>query len=102
MENVSPIRIFDFIRIIRIMFFIYTFYISLAAIALMLAFKLLESHRGEIGWWQDLVRRADKRVHDMRAKLVAKYRLYKKIAYLFVFEFLPAYAYRQTVRLKDY
>ena len=78
------------------------FYISFVGIFGMITFKAVESRMGKVQIWSRYMGAADARVHIWRQKLTAKYQLWKKIAYLFVFEFLPAYAYRQVVRLKDY
>ena len=68
----------------------------------MFGIKLVESHRGEISWWARLISRADARIHYWMRWVEGKYVLYKKIASIFVFEFLPAYLFEQVVKLKDY
>ena len=78
------------------------FYISFVCLCFMLTFKMIEGRVGEIGWWARMRKVWDDRMHVWREKLWATWTLWKKIAYLFVFEFLPAYAYKQTLKLKDY
>jgi hypothetical protein len=78
------------------------FYISFSCITVMLGIKLIEKHRGEISWWASLIDRADARIHRFLRMLEGKYRLWKKISGIFIFEFLPAYLFEQVVKLKDY
>ena len=46
--------------------------------------------------------RGDVLLQDMLAFVLGKYSLYKKIARLFVFDFLPSYVYELLVQAKDY
>ncbi len=68
----------------------------------MLLFKVVEQRLGGVNWWANFIARADHRINVLVKKLHFKYRIWKKIASIFVFEFLPAYAYEQVVKLKDY
>ncbi len=78
------------------------FTLSFAGIAFMLGSKLAEERFGTFHWWSKMAAWADAYLHRMIVKAVRKYQLYKRIAYLFFFEFLPAYAYKKTIELKDY
>jgi hypothetical protein len=75
---------------------------SFAAITFMLASKLAEARFGEFHWWSKMASWGDQKVHGVMTVVVQKYQLYRKIAYIFIFEFLPAIAYHKTIELKDY
>ncbi len=83
--------------------FIETIFVSsFAGIAFMLCSKLAEERFGKFHWWSRMAHFADQKVHSLSTLLIQKYSLYKKIASIFFFEFLPAYAYHKAVALKDY
>lgn len=63
---------------------------------------MIEQKLGSFPLWTRLVSRTDEVVHDIVSRLVGKYQLWKKIAYLFIFNFLPSYAYELLVKMKDY
>lgn len=46
--------------------------------------------------------KGDHKIHDLFDVLVFKYNRYKMISHIFVFEFLPSYAYELLVKMKDY
>jgi len=75
---------------------------SFVALLAMIGTKMIEQRLGSFPLWTRLVSRTDEVVHDMISRLVAKYQLWKKIVYLFIFNFLPAYAYELLVKMKDY
>ena len=68
----------------------------------MVGSKVVEERFGAFHWWKKMATSADQTVHRLITMVTKKYQLYKKIAFLFLFEFLPAYAYRKTIELKDY
>jgi hypothetical protein len=78
------------------------FYVSLIGIVGMLSFKVVEEKLGGVHWWSRFIDSADKKIHQYIFIAGQKYRLWKKIASLFVFDFLPAYLYHQSTKLKDY
>lgn len=75
---------------------------SFVALLAMLGTKMIEQKLGSFPLWTRLVSKTDEVVHDIMSRLLAKYQLYKKIAYLFIFNFLPSYAYELLVKMKDY
>jgi hypothetical protein len=50
----------------------------------------------------NLSARGDVVIRQWIAQMVGKWNLYKKIARLFVFDFLPSYIYELLVKAKDY
>ncbi|MEI6843179.1 MAG: hypothetical protein WCK48_01565 [bacterium] len=68
----------------------------------MIGSKLFEIHFRKFHFVSKFLISCDERVHKMIALGVFKYKQYRKIAGLFLFDFLPAYAYELTVKLKDY
>ena len=64
--------------------------------------KVFEIKVRKINFLSDLFIKGDKRIHQIRNMAFAKYRLYKRIANIFIFEFLPSYLYELLVRMKDY
>ena len=78
------------------------FGLSFLGIAGMLSFKLVEERMGGVNWWTNFIVRADSKIHQLISQSAVKYKLWKKVVLVFIFEFLPAYAYEQTIKLKDY
>src|SRR5581483_168371 len=50
------------------------------------------------GWFK----KGDAKLHAFREQAIFAYNRYKKIARIFIFDFVPAYAYEQLTKLKDY
>lgn len=75
---------------------------SFVALLAMIGTKMIEQKLGSFPLWTRLVSKTDEAVHDMVSRVLAKYQLYKKIVYLFIFNFLPAYTYELLVKMKDY
>lgn len=78
------------------------FVISLLGIAGVIGSKIFEMKVRKVNFIAKLVAKGDERIHASIAFISFKYRVYKKIAALFVFDFLPSYAYELSVKLKDY
>ena len=78
------------------------FFVSLFAILAMLGSKVFEIKVRKIQKLADFYKRGDAKIHQLIEKGIAKYNLYRKIAHIFVFEFLPSYAYELTTKLKDF
>ncbi len=100
--SIRIIRINSHIGIDTHMFTESIFTLSFAGIAFMLGSKLAEERFGKFHWWSKIALWSDRFVHEVSAAIVRKYRLYRKISYLFLFEFLPAYAYKKSGEFKDY
>ncbi len=78
------------------------FFASLVGICGMLAWKAFEIKVKRIHFISNLFRKGDEIVHNFENKLELKYKRYEMIANLFVFDFVPAYAYEKLVKMKDY
>lgn len=81
---------------------IYIFYSSLIALILMLLSKIVEIKVDNFNFWSNFSKRTDFFIDKIIDSVYKRVRLYRKIAYLFVFEFLPSYMYENTVKLKDF
>jgi hypothetical protein len=75
---------------------------SFVALLAMIGTKMIEQKLGSFPLWTRLVSKTDEWVHSWMDALIGKYQLWKKIAYLFIFNFLPSYAYELLVKMKDY
>ncbi len=75
---------------------------SFVALLAMIGTKMIEQRLGSFPLWTRLVSKTDEVVHDVVNRVIGKYQLWKKITYLFVFNFLPSYAYELLVKMKDY
>lgn len=78
------------------------FLISLIAITSMIAGKMFQMSARRIQIITKISAQGDRLMHSIVSSVTARYKLYKKIAYLFTFEFLPSYAYEILVKMKDY
>lgn len=75
---------------------------ALCGICLMLGWKIFEIKVHKISFISNLFARGDGVIRQGIDRGIFFYNRYKKISYLFLFEFLPSYAYELIVRLKDY
>ncbi len=78
------------------------FIVSLFAICALIGSKILEERVQKFSFWTNLSVKGDAKIHYYIERLIVQYNLARKIAYLFVFDFLPSYAYELLVRTKDY
>ena len=78
------------------------FFVSLFAILAMLGSKVFEIKVRKIDRLVNFCIKGDAKIHSWIGQAVSRYSRYKKIAHIFVFEFLPAYAYELSVKLKDF
>ncbi len=78
------------------------FIVSLCAIFGLLASKVFEIKVKKIGFLSRIFTKGDEKINQGIALGVFKYNRYKKIANLFIFDFLPSYAYELLVKMKDY
>lgn len=78
------------------------FYVSLLGMISVLGAKVFEMKVRRINSVSRLVAWGDSKIHQSIEFAIYKYRIYKKISALFIFDFLPSYAYELTVKLKDY
>lgn len=78
------------------------FVVSLLVLSAMFLSKAWEIKVRRIDTLASLYSRADKRIHAMIERGFVGYKRWRKIAHLFFFDFLPSYAYEQSVKLKDY
>ena len=78
------------------------FIISLIALSGLVASKIFEIKIRKIHFLAEAFVKGDEKIHDIIDLLVLKYGLYRKIANLFLFDFLPGYLYEVLVKMKDY
>lgn len=78
------------------------FIVSLLAICLMIASKIFQLEMKRNHFLSNLFSKGDVKIHQLIEKMVFSYNHYKVIAKLFVFDFLPSYAYELLVHMKDY
>lgn len=78
------------------------FAVSLFAICFMIAFKAFQLKFQTDNFLSAMAHKADLVLHGWIELGVQKYFLYRKIAHLFLFDFLPRYAYNVLNRMKDY
>jgi len=78
------------------------FYVSLFVISLMLGSKIFEIKVRKINSLVSFCNRGDAKIHSWVEQAFSRYNRFKKIAHIFVFEFLPSYAYELSVKLKDF
>ncbi len=78
------------------------FWVSLLVMSVMIAAKVFEIKVRRIALVASLSAKGDAVIHGWIETLIFKYNRYKKIAHLFMFDFLPSYMYEILVKLKDY
>jgi hypothetical protein len=78
------------------------FFVSFIGLVGIIGSKIFEIKVRKIDFISRAFFKGDEKIHQFIGFAFQKYNLYKKIARLFVFEFLPAYAYEVLVKLKDY
>jgi hypothetical protein len=78
------------------------FLLSIVVLFFMLAYKAFEIKVKKISFISNTWAKADGHVDTLLEVVVFKYNRYKKISQIFVFEFLPSYAYEILVKTKDY
>jgi hypothetical protein len=78
------------------------FIVSLIGICLLLGFKIFEAKVMKIESVARLSHRGDAWIREMADKAIYSYNRGKKIGRIFLFDFLPSYAYEILVKLKDY
>ena len=78
------------------------FIVSLCVLCGLVAGKLFEMKIRRIHFLSEAFVRGDEKIHQLIAKMIFKCNRYKKIANIFIFEFLPSYLYEVLVRMKDY
>jgi hypothetical protein len=78
------------------------FIVSCVGMFAMVGFKIFEIKVRKINTLANIWAKGDMKIHALLEKAYVKYNLYKKIAKIFLFDFLPALAYELSVKLKDY
>ena len=64
--------------------------------------KAFEIKVRRIHFLSDAFIKGDKWIHKLIDKAFSKYHLYRKVANIFIFEFLPSYLYEILTQMKDY
>jgi hypothetical protein len=78
------------------------FFLSMFVLCGLIGSKVFEIKVRKIDFLGELFVKGDKKIHEFRDFLIFKYNRYKKIANIFIFEFLPSYLYELLVKTKDY
>ena len=78
------------------------FFVSLFVLASLIGSKVFEIKVRRIDFLSSVFAKGDERLHQLIDLVVFKYNRYKKISHIFIFEFIPSYAYELLVRMKDY
>lgn len=78
------------------------FFVSLFVLSALIGSKVFEIKVRKIDSLSNLFAKGDEKIHKIIELCNFKYNRYKKIAHIFVFEFLPSYAYEILVKMKDY
>jgi hypothetical protein len=78
------------------------FFVSLVALCALLASKSIEIKLKRGHFISNLFKMGDESIHNLIDTLIFKYHRYKIITNIFIFEFLPSYAYEMLVKAKDY
>lgn len=68
----------------------------------MLGSKFFEIKFNKIHFLSGIFMKGDEKIHKLIELSVFKYNRYKKIANIFVFEFLPSFLYEVLIKMKDY
>lgn len=78
------------------------FFVSFFVLVSLVGSKVFEIKVRKIDLLSNLFNKGDEKIHQLIDLAVFKYNRYKKIGHIFVFEFLPSYAYEILVKMKDY
>ena len=78
------------------------FLLSMFVLCALIGSKVFELKVRRIHPLADAFIKGDKKIHQLIETALSKYNLYRKIANIFVFEFLPSYLYEVLHKMKDY
>ena len=78
------------------------FILSFLGLVGIIGSKIFEIKVRKIDFISDKFAKGDQKIHQVLGVAVFKYHNYRKIAGLFIFDFLPSYTYEVLVKLKDY
>ena len=78
------------------------FWFSLIVLCGMVSWKLFEIKVRKVHFISNVFRKWDKKMHQLLEKTAVAYTRYQKIARIFMFDFLPNFAYELLVRMKDH
>ncbi len=78
------------------------FIVSLFVLCGLIASKVFEIKFNKIHFFSKWITSWDEKIHKLIEVLIFKYNRYKKISNIFLFEFIPSYAYEILVKMKDY
>jgi hypothetical protein len=78
------------------------FITSFVALCAMIGIKVAETRAGHFSFWTNTIEVSDEKMHVFLKGILKRYQFYKKVAYLFIFEFLPSYSYELLIKMKDY
>lgn len=75
---------------------------SLVGLCLLIALRAFENKMGKIDFFQNLYLKSDLKINSIIEGAILRYGYYKKVAQIFVFDFLPSLLYEILVKSKDY
>lgn len=78
------------------------FFASFFVLLALIGSKMLEERAVRAHPFSHFFSVGDEKIHKIIDLVVFKYNRYKKIAHIFMFEFIPCYTYELLVRMKDY
>ncbi len=78
------------------------FAVSFCVLCGMIFAKAIQTKMGMFTSLSVFFEKGDVKIHEAISLLFTKYMLYKKIMYLFIFDFIPAYTYELLSKMKDY
>ena len=78
------------------------FFSSFVGLIAIIGSKIFEVKVKKIDFITRLFLEGDKKIHQFIGFVILKYRVYKKIAGLFIFDFLPSFTYEMLVKMKDF
>lgn len=78
------------------------FVLSMLVLCGLVLSKVFEIKVRKVHFLSNLFMKGDRKIHQLINLAHTKYNLYKRIANIFIFEFLPSYLYEVLVRMKDY
>lgn len=78
------------------------FYVSMAILILMVGSKVFERKVRKIEFLSSAFTKGDTKIQSFTDVLIGRYNHLRKIANLFIFDFLPSYFYELLVRTKDF
>lgn len=75
---------------------------SFFALTFLILLRALENKMGKVAFLERIFEKGDAYINSVIDGAVLRYNYYKKVAHIFVFDFLPSLLYEFLVKSKDY